>query len=136
ILLVDTSQSMGVASPSRMNRVRALLRRSRAGLQSLGADHALSVFTFSDALEEATLDGPLPDPAGGTRIFEAIQAARARLGHKEIGSVIVVSDGHDHGRLDGVLDPAARAELGRIGAPVHGVLMSEDRPIPDLSIGE
>jgi putative glutamine amidotransferase len=136
IVLVDTSRSMSVGEPARSARARALLHRSRARLTALGVDHPVSVFTFGEGIQEAGLDAPLPAPAGGTRIFEAIQAAVGRFRQREVGSVIVVSDGNDHGRLEGVLDAASRAQLAHIGAPVHGVLVGDDAPIPDLSIGE
>lgn len=160
LVLVDTSESTRVPLPgrsqaggpevgtssspaggpgaSRHDRATELLRRSRASLERLSDEHRVRVLAFSDELHEASLDRPLPPPAGGTRLLEAIRQARARLAGRELGAVILVSDGVDHGRigLSGRLAAADAAELARLGAPVHTVLLAEPRPIPDLSIAE
>ncbi len=143
LVLVDTSESTrvplpetGTGGPSRHDRAAELLRRSRASLERLGDDHRVSVFAFGDELADASLDRELPHPSGGTKILEALSAGRARVEGRELGAVILVSDGVDHGRLGARLEARERAALGRLGAPVHTVLLAEEAPIPDLSIAD
>lgn len=143
LVLVDTSESTRVPlpgprrdEPSRHERARELLRRSRGSLERLGVDHRVSVFAFADELVDARLDRDLPPPAGGTKILEALGAARARIEGRELGAVILVSDGVDHGRLGASLQKRDEAALVRLGAPVHTVLLAEPTPIPDLSIAD
>jgi hypothetical protein len=124
------------AAPTRHARAAELLRKNRDALEKLRREHRVSVYTFADDVAEASLDRELPAAAGGTRILEALEAARERLGGRELGAVFLVTDGVDHGRLGARLQPREKAALKRLGAPVHTVLLAEPSPIPDLSIAD
>jgi hypothetical protein len=59
---------------------------------------------------------------------------RARYAGRDLGAVIVVSDGIDTGRIgDGPIDTMTRSTLEALGAPVHTVGIGE-KSLRDLSV--
>ena len=74
-------------------------------------------------------------PAGdATRIGEALGDVRARYAGRDLGAVVVISDGIDTGRIgEGPLDAATRTAIEALGAPVHTVGLGE-KSLRDLSV--
>src|SRR4051812_45495613 len=140
-VLVDASRSMEVRPPdggrSRAERAAALLddaRSARAAWEEAG--HRVDVYSFGEGLAPTTVEAlrAAPPAADATRIGEALAELRARYAGRDLGAVVVLSDGIDTGRIGkGPLDAETRAEIAGLGAPVHTVGIGE-RELRDLSV--
>lgn len=142
-ILVDDSQSMALAErpggASRLERALRLLDASSATFAAWRLEHKLDFFVFGDELEaisETALKAGAAANRGHaptTRLGEAIEALRARYAAGDLGGVILLSDGIDHGRwAEGGLTEG-RDLLRSLGAPVH-TLWTGEPGLPDLSI--
>lgn len=139
-VLVDASRSMDVrppnAGPSRAERAAQLWARTQP-LRSRweAAGHRLDLYTFGEGIEPATEVGLAARPAAdATRIGEALAELRARYAGRDLGAVVVVSDGIDTGRIGkGPLDAETRATIESLRAPVHTVGVGE-AALRDLAI--
>jgi uncharacterized membrane protein len=138
-VLADVSRSMSVAppdrGPTRAQRAAMLLADAEAtfsGWEKRG--HKLEVYGFGEVLEPAAR-GSLPAPhAEATRLGEALSELRTRFAGRDLGAVVLVSDGIDTGRIGkGPLDADTRKTLAALAAPVHTVLVGESE-LRDLSI--
>ncbi len=139
-VLVDASRSMEVrppdGGPSRADRAAALIDAAGPELAALQRDgHDVDLYTFADALTPATRESLHAPPAGdSTRIGEALGELRARYAGRDLGAVLLISDGVDTGRIgEGPLDAASRATVEALGAPIHTVGLGE-KSLRDLSI--
>jgi uncharacterized membrane protein len=139
-VLVDASRSMEVrppdGGPSRAERAAALLERAApemAGWQRDG--HDVDLYTFGEAVSPATAASLREPPAGdATRIGEALGELRARYAGRDLGAVLLISDGVDTGRIgEGPLDAATHGAIEALGAPIHTVGLGE-KSLRDLSI--
>ncbi len=132
-VLVDDSRSMELSDqpggPTRRERAREALRRAAPLLDTWRRSRQVDFYTFSDALRPAG-DEPLAGapgcltPRGGTcgdatRIGEALESVARRYDGRDLGGIVLVSDGVDNGRFGRALDAAGRAQVERLGAPVH-----------------
>ena len=139
-VLVDTSRSMEVrppdGGPSRAERATALLERAAPRLAEWQrAGHEVDLYSFGESVSPAT-GASLREPpaADATRIGEALGDVRARYAGRDLGAVVVVSDGIDTGRIgEGPLDATTRAAIEALGAPVHTVGLGE-KSLRDLSV--
>jgi uncharacterized membrane protein len=139
-LLVDTSRSMEVrppdGGPSRAERAAALLERAAPRLAAWQqAGHEVDVFGFGETVSPATIASLREPPAAdATRIGEALGDVRTRYAGRDLGAVVVISDGVDTGRIgEGPLDAATRQAIEALGAPVHTVGVGE-KSLRDLSV--
>jgi uncharacterized membrane protein len=139
-VLVDTSRSMGVEPPdggrSRYQRAATLIKNAAplfAEWESAG--HRVELYSFGEVLSPTSPDALAAAPrAEATRIGEAISELRGRYAGKDLGAVVMVSDGIDTGRVGhGPLDGETRKSLAALEAPVHTVLVGESE-LRDLSI--
>jgi uncharacterized membrane protein len=139
-VLVDVSRSMEVRPPdggaSRTDRAAALIRRAAprfAAWEQSG--HRVDLYSFGEVLAPATPDSLAARPAGeATRIGEALAEVRARYAGRDLGAVVMVSDGIDTGRIgEGPLDPATRSTIQALGAPIHTVGVGESA-LRDVSV--
>ena len=117
-ILVDRSESMRLSEqpgqPSRAQRANAWLHDQAAALDRLKRDHIVDFYTFGDRLEPTTpeaLATASPPHADATRLREALSSLRGRYEGRDLGGVIVLSDGVDNGRF------AAGEARGKSGAP-------------------
>ena len=139
-VLVDASRSMEVrppdGGPSRAERAAAMLERAAPRLAAWQqAGHEVDLFSFGDNVSPAT-NASLREPSGGdaTRIGEALGDVRARYAGRDLGAVVVISDGIDTGRIgEGPLDAATRTAIDALGAPIHTVGLGE-KSLRDLSV--
>jgi uncharacterized membrane protein len=138
-VLVDSSRSMTVAPP---NRGPTRAERAAALIASAGttftdwenAGHKVELFSFGEALAPASRASLPPPKAEATRIGEALSELRTRFSGRDLGAVVLVSDGIDNGRIGrGPLDADTRKTLEALGAPVHTVFVGEDE-LRDLSV--
>ena len=139
-LLVDGSRSMEVrppdGGPSRAERAAKLIEDAAPRLAAWQqAGHEVDLYTFGENLSPATVASLREPPAAdATRIGEALADVRARYAGRDLGAVIVVSDGVDTGRIgEGPIDTTTRSTLDALGAPVHTVGIGE-KSLRDLSV--
>jgi len=139
-VLVDVSRSMEVRPPdggaSRTQRAAALVRQAAprfAAWEQSG--HRVDLYSFGDVLAPATAESLAGRPGGeSTRIGEALAEVRARYAGRDLGAVVMVSDGIDTGRIgEGPLDAATRSTIQALGAPIHTVGVGE-RSLRDVSV--
>ena len=138
-VLVDTSRSMSVAppdrGPNRAERAAGLLANAADTFAAWeGGGHKLEFYGFGEVLEPAARAGPPPPKAEATRIGEALSELRTRFAGRDLGAVVLISDGIDTGRIGaGPLDADTRKTLEALAAPVHTVLVGESE-LRDLSV--
>jgi hypothetical protein len=104
VLLVDASRSMSVAppdrGPTRSERVAGLMASAAptfARWESSG--HKIEVYGFGEGLTPASRTQlPLPK-AEATRIGEALAELRTRFAGRDLGAVVLISDGIDTGSI-------------------------------------
>lgn len=117
-VLVDVSRSMALPRDEpRVERARGLLER-------WAGEGTAAAFTFGEALEGADLGRlgeRLAADADASRLGEALSTLLGDEGGRDLGAVVVVSDGADRSTFD-------VAGLARLGVRVHAVGVSE----PDL----
>jgi uncharacterized membrane protein len=139
-VLVDTSQSMEVKPPDaqrpRFERAAAMVSDGGplfARWQSEG--HRVELYSFGEALAPATAASLRAAPkAEGTRIGETLSELRGRYAGRDLGGVVLLSDGIDTGRIGrGPLDAETRKTIDAFGVPIHTVLVGE-RTLRDLSV--
>jgi uncharacterized membrane protein len=139
-VLVDSSRSMSVTpperGPSRAVRAKRLLTIAEPRLAEWAAQgHPVVYYTFAETISASTKEGLSSPPTGdGTHIAEALGALYERLAGRDLGAVVILSDGIDTGRLGkGPLDDETRKILAALNVPVHTILLGEDN-LRDLSI--
>ena len=139
-VLVDGSRSMAVAppdhGPSRAQRAAAIVATAAPLFAEWErAGHRVEILSFGEALATATPESlRAPPQAEATRIGEALSELRGRFAGRDLGGVVLVSDGIDTGRIGrGPLDGETRRSLATLGAPVHTVFVGESE-LRDLSV--
>jgi uncharacterized membrane protein len=139
-VVVDGSRSMEVrppdGGPSRAERAAALVERAAPLFADWErAGHRVDLYSFGEVLAPATAASLRAAPAAdATRIGEALGDLRARYAGRDLGAVVLISDGVDTGRIgEGPLDAATRATIEGLGAPVHTVGVGE-KSLRDLSV--
>jgi hypothetical protein len=138
-VLVDVSRSMSVSppdrGPTRAERAAAIVTSAAptfAGWEAEG--HRLEFYAFGEALAPSTRTAPALAKAESTRIGEALSELRTRFAGRDLGAVILISDGIDTGRIGrGPVEADTRGTLEALGAPVHTVLVGE-KQLRDLSV--
>lgn len=138
-VLVDGSRSMSVSPPDRgptraerAANVVAGAAGTFAGWEAAG--HRLEFYSFGEAVAPVSR-GSLPPPkAESTRIGEALSELRTRFAGRDLGAVVVISDGIDNGRIGrGPVDADTRKTVEALDAPVHTVFIGE-KELRDLSV--
>lgn len=133
-ILVDASESMRLRAqpkgPSRAERAAAWLRAQSPALERLKREHVIDLYEFGDKLSPSTLESLTAAPparADATHLREALSALRGRYDGRDLGGVVVVSDGIDNGRLagaigdNGALDAESVDFVRSLDTPVHTV---------------
>jgi uncharacterized membrane protein len=139
-VLVDASRSMEVrppdGGPSRTDRAATLVDRAAPLFASWAREgHEVDLYSFGETVAPATPASLREPPAAdATRIGEALADVRARYAGRDLGAVVVISDGIDTGRIgEGPLDGATRASVEALGVPIHTVGLGE-KVLRDLSV--
>jgi hypothetical protein len=139
-VVVDTSRSMAVApadgSRPRFERAAALVKDAAPMFQQWEKDgHRVELYSFGEALSPTTAESLMTAPrAEATRIGETLSELRGRYAGKDLGAVVLISDGIDTGRVGrGPLDGETRKTITALDAPVHTVLIGE-RELKDLAV--
>jgi uncharacterized membrane protein len=138
-VLVDSSRSMTVRPPDGKERYQ----RAADVIQAAGTlfetwrheGHKVDLYSFGETLQPTDPKSlRQPPKAEATRIGEGLAELRGRYAGRDLGAVIIVSDGIDTGRVGrGPLDGETRKTLEALGAPVHTVFVGESE-LRDLSV--
>jgi uncharacterized membrane protein len=139
-VLVDASRSMAVRPPdggkTRAERAAAVVQGAAPLFERWGREgHRVDLYTFGETLAPATAPGlALPPKEEATRLGETLAELRGRYAGRDLGGVVIVSDGVDTGRIGkGPVDGETRKALTALGAPAHTVQIGE-KSLKDLSI--
>jgi uncharacterized membrane protein len=138
-VLVDGSRSMIVKPPDgkeRYLRAADAVESAEARFdQWRKAGHRVDLFSFGESLGPTDVGSLRTPPKGeATRIGETLAELRSRYAGRDLGAVVIVSDGIDTGRVGrGPVDGETRKTLQALGAPVHTVLVGE-KELRDLSV--
>lgn len=145
-ILVDKSRSMELGSDdpakSRHEQVNAMLSAQLPAFkQQLEQEHELHLFSFGDELSPLTSQDVLKAPdQSSTDLSGALSALKSQLLGKELGGVLILSDGIDTGAIGKrtkpgeALDAASVEQLKNIGAPVTAFAASKASTIKDIGI--
>ncbi len=127
-ILVDDSRSMSLAEasggPTRIERARQLLAKSRERLAGWERDHKLDFYTFSETLNATSLEGLGAAKAQGkaTLIRKALDQIRGRYEGRDLAGIVLISDGAATGGFgEDSGDGAIRDFLRSLETRVHTV---------------
>ncbi|MBM4394502.1 MAG: hypothetical protein FJ087_02290 [Deltaproteobacteria bacterium] len=145
LVLADESASMGVMAAGGVTRAEEVARfvKARSGwLDALERDHDVRYLAFSDGVREVTREAlaePLPSAGGSTDLVSAIRLAATGLERSDVGGVLVLTDGIDHGDdLASVgparVPPARREALQGLPGPVHALMTSAPEKVRDVAL--
>lgn len=133
-LLVDGSRSMSLATTegTRAERVARHLAEASPTLSALATDAVLETYVFGERLRGVdSLPSPLPTEDTKSDLARALGDVALQSSGRDLGAVIVYSDGAD---TEG-LTPERASELGRsLGVPIHVVGFDAASAAPDLAI--
>jgi uncharacterized membrane protein len=135
-VLVDASESMSLAErkgdPTRADRAAKTLAKAKTAFERMSAEHRFDFYTFSGSGSdpgavlqptseiEATTASTAP-MGEATHIEEALAAIRTRYDARDLGGVILLSDGIDNGRLAEGGVAGCEDLAHRMDAPIHTV---------------
>ena len=146
VALVDTSQSMTLpddAESTRWETAQAFLAASEATISAPNEEHVFEVFRFDEALVASSAADiqSIEAPDGrSTQILETLEAISERYPRRDLGAVIIVSDGSDSGMLSGrvrpgePLDADTRRFIESLDVPVHTMAVGRPTEVRDLAI--
>lgn len=133
-LLADTSRSMSIATPdgTRAEVVAEHLRDNRGRFEALAERAVIEPMTFGERTHPVErLPEPLPTDEGHTDLLRALNEVSWQSSGRELGAVILYSDGAD---TQGLTVEAARRKAEKLGAPIYAVGFSKEASAPDLAI--
>ena len=145
-VLMDTSHSMTLpddADSTRWESAQAFLAGAESLVTEPNEDHIFEVFRFDDTLTPSSVEDiqSLAAPEGrGTEILEALQAISERYPRRDLGGVLIVSDGSDSGVLSGrvragePLDANTQRFIESLEVPIHTLALGQPTEVRDLAI--
>ena len=133
-ILIDASRSMDLAAKggTRAERVTQHLKDNLEGLQSLEKKATLEWHVFDE--RSRPIEGQPQEliPSGrSTDIVRALREVSWQGAGRELGAVIVYSDGTD---TEGLTEATARREAASLGLPIYTIGFGDDSAAPDLAI--
>jgi hypothetical protein len=144
-VLVDVSESQSleiVDGQTRHDRAVAAVRAVEEALGDQAEDHVLHVLELSDITEPSSGDAlaNLAPDAGLSFLLEGVEAFVDAHGARDVGGVVLVSDGIDNGGLGArvrrgeELDAETLEFLDSFDAPVHTVATARAGEVRDVAI--
>jgi len=144
-VLVDDSASMALpaARGSRRESAMRWLDAQRHYFDTLSERNELLFFRFGESLmplDGLAIDKQLEAKGRRTQVLETLEALRERLRHRDVGGVVLISDGIDNGVLSdrlgeaSELDETSRRLVASFAAPVHTVSTGNADVINDLAV--
>jgi len=138
-VLVDVSRSMGVSPPSggdsRSARVRTIIRDEHRRFEKWRAKgHGVDFYTMGETLSPVSPESAFSPEQDATRVAETLTEIKSRYGGRDLGGIVLLSDGIDNGRIGaGPLDPETRELVREMGVPISSVWMRE-KALKDISV--
>ncbi len=144
-VLVDVSESQSLETSdgeTRQSRSAEALDAFAQEFEGENPDHIFHYIALDDLSESATVDELtewVPDGAA-SHLLEGIERFVATHGARDVGGLVIVSDGIDNGVLGGrvrrgeELDAETLELLGSFDAPVHTVATAQAGEIRDIAI--
>lgn len=133
-LLTDASRSMSLATRggTRAEVVAEHIAKNRDRLAALSDVAVIEPMTFGERTHPMErLPDPLPSDEPRTDITRALNEVAWQSAGRELGAVILYSDGAD---TEGLTPEAARRKAAKLGAPIYAVGFSRESSAPDLAI--
>ena len=136
-VLIDTSQSMGLADDGRVRIDAAKAVLEDGLLQQLEEKFRVRLYGFSGSLDRrGTLEEVAADGGSATRIGESLASLLTESAAVPLGAVIVLSDGSDN---SGSFDRRLMADIRQSRVPVHTVGIGrveipEDVELSDVTV--
>jgi len=132
-VLIDDSKSMALAEspqgPTRIERVRRLIRDSQPTLAAWEREHKIDYYTFSETVSATSPAALATDQATGksTLIRKALEYVRGRYEGRDLAGIVLISDGAATGSFDEDSgDGAVRDFLRSLDTRVHTVWAARD----------
>ena len=150
VLLVDDSASMALPTVdgTRREAVERQLKAQEELWKSVSQTNALEAYRFGGGLEGGlatqdwrSLGTSLTSVGDTTPILETLEAVQARYRNRDLGGIVLVSDGIDNGRASktfgrsGSLDAETVRLLQSFGAPIHTFGFGEEG-VSDVAVRE
>jgi uncharacterized membrane protein len=138
-VLIDVSRSMGVSPPSggdsRLARVESMVRGENRRFEKWRAQgHGVDFYTVGETLSPVSAEATFRAEHDATRIAETLTEIKSRYGGRDLGGIVLLSDGIDNGRIGaGPLDPETRDLVREMGVPISAVWMRE-KALKDISV--
>ena len=145
-VLVDTSASMRIASEgggSRAEVAAAQLDAWRSFLLAGDGDHRPTLYHVDEdmrRLDLRSIHDALPTDGERTHLLEALEALAEELDPRDVGAVILLSDGGDNGVLGqrtprgAPLDADLRRRVEALGFPIHTFATSSGTGLRDIAV--
>lgn len=146
VVLLDESESMGLphGEQTRQQLLHGFVTGNAALWETIQKDNALSFYGFSAGPRELpdvdadpeTVTEHVGATGSETRIIAALQEIRTRYRNRDIGGILVVSDGIDTGAAGrrGGLSPAQALGIRDLEAPVYAFTTAGDARLKDIAI--
>lgn len=144
-VLIDDSESMTLphGDGTRLAATRRLVERLGPALDALTADNDVRVMLFSEELrdverEEAAL--ALEGRGKATPLLETLERLRDATRGRDLGGVVLISDGVDNGKLRHRMDGATGLDddtvrfVESLGVPIHTFGFAGDEALRDVSV--
>lgn len=143
-VLVDVSESQSLETGAGDTRYARALEAARGVETALAGEehhivHVLALSDVTDGLSIEELSERAPD-AGATHLLEGIRGFVESHGARDLGGIVIVSDGIDNGELGARvrrgegLDAESLALLESFDAPVHTVSTAHAGEVRDIAI--
>jgi uncharacterized membrane protein len=145
VVLVDDSLSMTLPhdpESTRWAQATGAVTDARERFAQPDEDHYFALFRFGETVRPST-PGELESAVPGSRathLLEALNDIAERFPRRELGGVVIVSDGTDSGALGGrvrhgeALDAETRAFVEGLDAPLHTLALGDPDAVRDLAI--
>jgi uncharacterized membrane protein len=146
-VLVDTSRTMNlktVEGATRFERVGEALEAFKSTVEDRGDEHEFHFYGYDGELHSSSrgaLTGAAAD-GNASNLTGALKKVAEEFESKDLGGVVVISDGIDTGAIGQrvapgeSLDEATRRLLKSLEAPVNTVAAATDDGIKDVAIAE
>jgi uncharacterized membrane protein len=139
-VLIDDSKSMSLAEnpagPTRIERVRRLIKNSQTTLATWEQEHKIDYYTFAETVSATTPIALGTDQAQGrsTLIRKALEYVRGRYEGRDLAGIVLISDGAATGSFDEDSgDGAVRDFLRSLDTRVHTVWAAREG-LKDLAV--
>jgi uncharacterized membrane protein len=133
-LLIDGSRSMALATPhgTRAEAVSEHLAQSEAAFARLADRAVIEPLLFGERTHplDAVPDA-IPTDEGRTDLMRALSEISWQSSGRDLGAVILYSDGAD---TEGLTVEAAQRKASKLGAPIYAVGFSRESSAPDLAV--